>query len=91
MATRNAFCTTLCLFMLLGLCNPAAAQSILDIPNEQKYEKLSIEELTNQIRRDKYDQILPKVMREHGIDMWIHVMREGNVHSFGNASLLCSQ
>ncbi len=84
MCIRNVLCATLSLSLLLGLGIPAAAQSILDIPNEQKYEKLSIEDLTNQIRRDKYNQILPKVMREHGIDMWIHVMREGNVHSFGN-------
>jgi len=32
----------------------------------------------NQIRRDKFDIILPKVMRENNIDMWITVMREGN-------------
>jgi len=84
MSTRNVFCTSVVLTMFLVLCNSTPAQSILDIPNEQKYEKLSIKELTNQVRRDKYDQILPQVMREHNIDMWIHVMREGNVHSFGN-------
>ncbi len=35
-------------------------------------------EIMNQIRRDKFDLILPKVMRENRIDMWITVMREGN-------------
>lgn len=35
-------------------------------------------EIMNQIRRDKFDIILPKVMRENNIDMWITVMREGN-------------
>jgi Xaa-Pro aminopeptidase len=35
-------------------------------------------EIMNQIRRDKFDIILPKVMRENKIDMWITVMREGN-------------
>lgn len=35
-------------------------------------------EIMNQIRRDKFDLILPKVMRENKIDMWITVMREGN-------------
>ncbi len=35
-------------------------------------------EILNQIRRDKFDIILPKVMRENNIDMWITVMREGN-------------
>ncbi len=35
-------------------------------------------EIMNQIRRDKFDIILPKVMRENKIDMWITAMREGN-------------
>jgi len=84
MSTRQVFCTALSLFMFFSLSVTASAQSILKIPNEQELKKLSIKELTNQIRRDKFDLILPKVMREQGIDMWIHVMREGNVHAFGN-------
>ncbi len=32
----------------------------------------------NQIRRDKFDLVLPAVMRENGIDMWIIMCREGN-------------
>jgi len=35
-------------------------------------------ERLNLIRKEKFDIILPKVMRENQIDMWIHVMREGN-------------
>ena len=34
-------------------------------------------ELMNQIRQDKLDLVLPEVMRENGIDMWITVIREG--------------
>lgn len=34
-------------------------------------------ELMNQIRQEKFDLILPEVMRENGIDMWITVNREG--------------
>ena len=30
-----------------------------------------------QIRREKFDRILPEAMRENGIDMWIVAMREG--------------
>ena len=30
------------------------------------------------IRNDKLDLILPSAMREHGIDMWIHVARAGD-------------
>jgi Xaa-Pro aminopeptidase len=35
-------------------------------------------EMKNQIRRDKFDIVLPRVMRENGIDMWITVQKEGN-------------
>lgn len=34
-------------------------------------------EMMAQIRRDKFDYILPEAMRENGIDMWITVMKEG--------------
>ncbi len=34
--------------------------------------------VTNQIRLDKFDLILPEVMRENKIDMWIIMSREGN-------------
>jgi hypothetical protein len=36
-------------------------------------------EMMNQIRKDKFDIILPKVMRENKIDMWITMVKEGNV------------
>jgi len=35
-------------------------------------------ERRNQIRREKFDRILPQVMRDNRIDMWITVQREGN-------------
>lgn len=44
----------------------------------QTQEDYDLQELLNQIRREKFDLILPQVMREHNIDMWIHVLREGN-------------
>ncbi len=34
-------------------------------------------ELMNQIRQEKFDLVLPEVMRENRIDMWITVSREG--------------
>jgi len=42
----------------------------------QAKEKGDLDELLNQIRREKFDVILPQVMRENNIDMWIHVFRE---------------
>ena len=40
-------------------------------------------EENNQIRRDKFDVLLPEIMRERGVDMWIHVMREAIPDDFG--------
>lgn len=33
----------------------------------------------NQVRNDKFDLVLPEVMRENNIDMWIVTNREGNL------------
>lgn len=35
-------------------------------------------EMMNQIRQEKFDLVLPEVMRENGVDMWITVNREGH-------------
>jgi Xaa-Pro aminopeptidase len=35
-------------------------------------------ELLNLIRKDKFDLILPQVMRDNNVDMWIHVIRRGD-------------
>ncbi len=50
----------------------------------EPYEFRSRHEQANlRIRRDKFDLVLPAVMRERGVDMWIHVMRESIPDSFG--------
>ena len=46
--------------------------------NAQTGQEDDIVELLNQIRREKFDIILPQVMRANNIDMWIHVLREGS-------------
>jgi len=40
-------------------------------------------DLLDVIRAEKFDHILPQVMRDNNIDMWIHVMREGNPDPVG--------
>jgi len=35
-------------------------------------------DLLDLIRREKFDLVLPQAMRDNKIDMWIHVMRDGN-------------
>lgn len=32
-------------------------------------------DMLNHIRREKFDIVLPRVMRERGVDMWIHIIR----------------
>ncbi len=64
---------------------PLAQAQGWDPPTEKYVEE------NNQIRRDKFDLILPEIMRERGIDMWIHVMRESvpdkfGIEEFGSAS-----
>ena len=65
-------------------CYQISAQEFSIYEADRKLEKLSIEDLTNHIRREKFDLILPQVMREQEIDMWIHVMREGGAYSFND-------
>ncbi len=38
--------------------------------------------LATLIRGQKFDVVLPQVMRDHGVDMWIHVMRGDNPLQF---------
>ncbi len=46
-------------------------------------------EILHLIRKEKLDLILPGAMRDNNVDMWIHVVREGDpdpmVQQFGNA------
>lgn len=57
----------LMLFVLLFIGQDAFAQEAF-----RRWRKM------NQIRHDKFDLILPEVMRENKIDMWIIMNREGN-------------
>jgi hypothetical protein len=68
---------SLCLTLLLGIATvfPAAV--------EAQQESVRYAEQNMQIRRDKFDLIVPKIMRDRGIDMWIHVMREPIADPFG--------
>ena len=64
---------------LLGLCMSMVAlaqEPLVDYTGEN-----------HQIRRDKFDMVLPEIMRERNVDMWIHVMREAVPDSFGTDEL----
>jgi Xaa-Pro aminopeptidase len=61
---------SLALGAALAPISPAAAQSHLEARN--RWARLC------EMRREKFDRILPEAMRENGIDMWIVAMREGH-------------
>ena len=51
-------------------------------------------EENNQIRRDKFDLVLPEIMRERGIDMWIvsdNVRKGAALNSIQIAEILVNQ
>ncbi|OEK00255.1 peptidase M24 [Roseivirga sp. 4D4] len=60
----KAFITTL----LLLVCTTTFSQEAM-----RRWRKM------NQVRNDKFDLVLPEVMRENNIDMWIIMNREGNL------------
>ncbi|UCE43391.1 MAG: hypothetical protein JSV17_10185, partial [Candidatus Aminicenantes bacterium] len=80
MSTRKVFCAILFLSMFLGLCQLAAAA-------QQAKKEDDLKEWNNQIRREKFDIVLPEVMRKNKFDMWIHVMRETIPDPFGAEDL----
>jgi hypothetical protein len=38
----------------------------------------TLAEMQKEIRKDKFDYVLPQVMRDNEVDMWIHVIRRNN-------------
>ncbi len=55
--------------------------------NAQAQEEDDLREWNNQIRRDKFDIVLPQAMEKNNVDMWIHVMREAISDPFGAEEL----
>jgi len=90
MSTRQVFCAILSLSMFLGLCYVATAKSVAtaaEMPSQQAKEEDDLKELNNQIRREKFDLILPQVMKKNNVDMWVHVMRVAIPDPFGAEEL----
>ncbi|MEO1202998.1 MAG: M24 family metallopeptidase [Pseudomonadota bacterium] len=63
---------TISLVTALCLCLFIAAPAVSGGEAQRRWEQM------NQIRQDKFDLVLPEVMRENGVDMWITVNREGS-------------
>ena len=73
---RLAIAAALTIVMLISAA-PAPAKPLDPAESSMAQEARRRWEVMAQIRRDKFDYILPEVMRENAIDMWITVMREG--------------
>jgi hypothetical protein len=55
--------------------------------NSQAQDLDDLKEWNNKIRREKFDIVLPQVMKKNTIDMWIHVMRVAVPDAFGAEDL----
>src|SRR5687768_4753935 len=64
-------CASLVTSLCLSLCTLLAATA-------DAQEARRRWEMQRQIRLDKFEQVLPRVMRAHGIDMWIVAVKENH-------------
>jgi hypothetical protein len=84
MFKQNLFITALLFLVILGCSLGAPAQSITEKLEGLELKKLTLEELTDYILREKFDMIVPQVMRERGIDMWMHIVRTNDLDPLGH-------
>ncbi len=64
-----------------------AALFTVPVANAQVPGEDGLLELNDQIRREKFDRVLPQAMKKNNIDMWIHVMRVATPDPFGAEDL----
>jgi hypothetical protein len=50
-------------------------------------EEAFLQEWNHRIRREKFDSVLPQIMRKNSVDMWIHVAREATSDPFAAEDL----
>jgi hypothetical protein len=86
MSARKVFCAIFSLSMFLSLCLIAVAK-FTGMPGQPAHEKDDLKEWNYQIRRDKFDIVLPEVMRKNHVDIWIHVIRIAIPDEFGAEEL----
>ena len=84
MMRQNLFFSLLFMFLILGSSLHANHPAAVDTAGEKDLKGLSLDELKDHILREKFDMIVPQVMREHNIDMWVHVVRQGDMDPLGS-------
>jgi hypothetical protein len=90
MFARKAYGLLLFLSLFIGLGPVAAAKSAstdTGMTGQKAQGTDDLKEWNNQIRREKFDMVLPEVMRKNHVDMWIHVMRIAIPDEFGAEEL----
>ncbi len=70
-----------------GVVSLIAVLFTVPFANAQAQGEHDLTEVNNQIRREKFDLVLPQAMRQNNIDMWIHVMRVAIPDPFGAEDL----
>lgn len=83
MMNTRIFYSTLLALCLLSFSFSAAVEPNNSELQNRPLKNLSLDELKDHILREKFDLIVPQVMREHKIDMWIHVVRENDLDPLG--------
>ncbi len=73
--------------MSVFLCLRSAEATDPATAEAQAQEEDDLREWNNRIRREKFDIVLPEVMRKNNVDMWLHVMRETIPDPFGAEDL----
>ena len=74
MFTRNNYYMILSLALLLSFCSSETNQSkSMDktVTNADAQKEDDLKELNNQIRREKFNHVLPQAMKKNNIDMYI--------------------
>ncbi len=90
MSNRIALFLAFTMSLFLSSCSsettdPAPTDTVTTEAQAQEEDDLT--EWNNRIRREKFDIVLPEVMRKNNVDMWIHVMRETIPDPFGAEEL----
>ncbi|MFC1660001.1 hypothetical protein ACFL3S_00865 [Gemmatimonadota bacterium] len=90
MSNRIAFFVVVSAPLLLCSCGferADAASADAATKEAQAQDAADLKEWNHRIRREKFDLVLPEVMRMNNVDMWIHVMRESIPDPFGAEDL----
>ncbi|MGD8538670.1 MAG: hypothetical protein PVI66_08130 [Candidatus Aminicenantes bacterium] len=90
MSKRKVFCVIFSLCWIIGLSNGVTADSApmdAEMASQKAQEEMDLKEWNNQIRKEKFDIVLPQAMRKNNVDMWIHVMRVAIRDPFGAQDL----